>query len=98
MSEHKDKMAHPEEVHRREEEQRDKSKSAQKERQLLADKANNAEERKDEMSFAQKLLRKLRLRSGPKRGKEPALASPDRDVSTAPHQDAESGIPPQGTR
>ncbi|KAK3063098.1 hypothetical protein LTS18_002757 [Coniosporium uncinatum] len=98
MTEHKDKMVHPEEVQRREEERRDKSQSAQKERQLLADKTKKNEEKKDEMSFTQKMLRKLRIRSGSKGSKEPASAIPDRDILTAPHQDAESGIPPQGAR
>lgn len=103
MSLHKDKAIHPEEFKRREEETRDMSKSAQKEREILAEKAKAEEERRREVSWTNKAARKLgvggnggesRLQEVQREGEE----EDEGEALTRPGQDAESAIAPEGTR
>ncbi|KAK5240631.1 hypothetical protein LTR16_010385, partial [Cryomyces antarcticus] len=78
---HKDRVLHPEEVRRREEEAMDKSQSAEKERRILAEKKRREEEAKTEGSLKTKLMRKLHL------GGESPKTSTDqtpKDVKSAP--------------
>lgn len=62
-SKSKDKVLHPEEAKKREEAVKDKSKSAEKERHILADKAKKEEESKKQCNFRERVRRKLRIGS-----------------------------------
>lgn len=95
------KVMHPEEHKRKVEEQKDKSKSAEKERQLLAHKA---EERK-EKSLPRRIWTRL-SRSGSEKEKselspkerENAKKQKEKKWLSKSGQDVESAIPPEGKR
>jgi hypothetical protein len=57
----KDKLLHPEEVAKRKETEKDKSKSAQREREVLAEQANEEEMFKKRQSIGPKLAQKLHI-------------------------------------
>jgi hypothetical protein len=99
VGEQKEKMVHPEEVKKREEEAVDKSKSAERERQLLAATAKKEKETKRENSFRAKMKRKLKFGSSSFSKDEPLVLKPNsKSVVSQPGQDVESGIPPAGYR
>jgi hypothetical protein len=93
------KIMHPEEHRRKVEEEKDKSKSAQKERELLAANAAKEEAVRKENSWRRKIWRKLR--AGSISSKDELKDAKDRrhkKVLSASGEDVESGIPPAGTR
>jgi hypothetical protein len=98
----KTKVVHPEEHQKKVEEQKDNSKSAQKERQLLADQAEKEEAERKEKSWKRRIWRKLTRSSGEddKSTKEKHAAEKHRrkKVLSRPGLDVESGIPPGGKR
>jgi hypothetical protein len=96
------KIMHPEEHKRQKEEQVDKSKSAERERQILAHKAEKEEAEKKEQSWRRRMWKRL-SRGGGK--DEPTLKvredAKDQKKSkwlSKTGQDVESAIPPGGTR
>lgn len=92
----KDKVLHPEETRRREEAQIDKSQSAEKERQVLADRTKSVEEEKRENSFRSKVMRRLRIGSvSSKDGLSGVEHERETPLSTG-GENAESGSPPEG--
>lgn len=96
VSEQKDRMVHPEQVKIKEEEEMDKSESAAKERELMAEKAKKDEETRREKSFRVRFKRKLGL--GDDRAEKQASSVGKPPELGVPGQDAESGIPPEGER
>lgn len=100
------KVVHPEEYERKVEEQKDKSESAQRERQILAQEAERREAEKKERSLSRRIWRKV-SRSGtidkerdgltPKQ-LEDAKEQKRKKVLSKPGEDVESSIPPEGTR
>ena len=96
VTDHKDKVMHPEEFREREENQKDKSKSAEKERQILAQKEKEAAEVKRRTSWRQKMvdgMKKLKLGGG-----EKGSNLKERKPLSKSGQDVESAIPPDGKR
>jgi hypothetical protein len=102
---HRDKILSPEEVAKREEEERDKSQSAEKERRFLEMQAKADEEDKDGANI--KLLEKLRIKTtnsedngdhkiGGAEG-ETKKYEKDPDIQ-APGPGPENAIAPEGTR
>lgn len=99
MSNAETKIMHPEEYKQKLEQEKDKSKSAERERQLLAENAEKAETERKEKSWRRRIWRKLR--HGPISSKnELEKASKDRHekILSRSGQDVESGIPPAGRR
>jgi hypothetical protein len=98
------KIMHPEEHKRKVEEQMDKSKSAERERQILAHKAEKEEAEKKEQSWRRRMWKRLSLsRGGGKDELTPKEREDARDQKKSkwlskPGQDVESAIPPGGTR
>lgn len=99
------KVMHPEEYKKQKEEQLDKSKSAQRERQLLAHKAEKEEALKREQSWHRRMWKRL-SRSGSEPVEE-ELTSKQREEAKNQKKkkwlsksglDVESGIPPDGKR
>jgi hypothetical protein len=97
------KVIHPEEHKRKVEEQKDKSKSAEKERQILAQNAEKEEAEKKDQSWRHRMWRRI-SRGGsetdgltPKQ-REDAKESKRRKWLSKSGQDVESAIPPNGTR
>jgi hypothetical protein len=98
------KIVHPEVYEQRVEEQKDNSKSAQRERALLADQAKQQKEK----SWKRRLWKRVSLRSGGSSSSEKRDdAAKEREkvdetrknkVLSKEGQDVESGIPPQGRR
>ncbi|KAJ4319418.1 hypothetical protein N0V94_003922 [Neodidymelliopsis sp. IMI 364377] len=96
------KIVHPELYEQRVEEQKDNSKSAQRERALLADQAKQQKEK----SWKRRLWKRVSLRSGGSSEKRDDAAKEREKVDEARRnkvlskegQDVESGIPPQGRR
>ncbi|CAN9328520.1 hypothetical protein AA0119_g7699 [Alternaria tenuissima] len=96
------KVVHPEEYERKIEEQKDKSESAQKERQLLAQEAERKEAEKKQTSFGRRLWKRL-SRGG---GENDDLTSKEREAAKQKRkkwisksgEDVEDGIPPDGHR
>ncbi|KAG9188775.1 hypothetical protein G6011_07480 [Alternaria panax] len=96
------KVVHPEEYERRVEEQKDKSESAQKERELLAQEAERKEADKKQTSFGRRLWKRL-SRGG---GEQDDLTAKEREAAkqkrnkwiSKPGQDVEDGIAPDGHR
>lgn len=90
------KVMHPEEYKRKMEEQKDKSKSAEKERRLLAAKSEEQEAEHKERSWKRRIWSKIR--SGPVASKDAAKEKRRRKHLSKSGQDVESGIPPEGKR
>lgn len=96
LTHHRDKLLSPEEVAKREEETRDKSQSAQKERQYLERKAREEQEVRDNMP----LMEKLHLRTTTERDlatNRETKGEKDPDIQ-APGTGPENAIAPEGTR
>jgi hypothetical protein len=94
---------HPDEHQKKVEEQIDNSKSAQRERQLLADQAEKEEAERKEKSWKRRIMRKLTLNGGEKdksttKEKQDADKHRRKKVLSRPGLDVESGIPPGGKR
>jgi hypothetical protein len=99
----KTKVVHPEEHQKKVEEQKDNSKSAQRERQLLADQAEKEEAERKEKSWKRRIWRKLTRSSGEDdkstmKEKHAAEKHRRKKVLSRPGLDVESGIPPGGKR
>ncbi|KAF3051585.1 hypothetical protein E8E11_010871 [Didymella keratinophila] len=95
------KVVHPEVYEKKVEEQKDNSKSAQRERQLLADQAEKEEAERKERSWKRRIWKKIS--SGGKedvaiREKGKAQEQRRKKVLSRSGQDVESGIPPDGRR
>ncbi|CAG5174227.1 uncharacterized protein ALTATR162_LOCUS7749 [Alternaria atra] len=96
------KVVHPEEYERKVEEQKDKSESAQRERQLLAQEAERKEIEKKQTSFGRRLWKRLSRGGGenddltPKE-QESAKQKRKKWLSKS-GEDIEDGIPPDGHR
>jgi hypothetical protein len=93
----------PEEHQKKVEEQKDNSKSAQRERQLLADQAEKEEAERKEKSWKRRIWRKLTRSSGEDdkstmKEKHAAEKHRRKKVLSRPGLDVESGIPPGGKR
>jgi hypothetical protein len=88
------KVVHPDEYERRKEEEQDKSESAEKERRLLAARAEKQEAERKERSAWRRMWR--RLRHGSK--DESSAATSTKSPRSRSGQDVESGIPPAGKR
>lgn len=96
------KVVHPEVYEKKVEEQKDNSKSAQRERQLLADQAEKEQAERKERSWKRRIWNKI-SRSSEKedlavRQKEQAKEQRRKKVLSRSGQDVESGIPPDGRR
>lgn len=96
------KVVHPEVYEKKIEEQKDNSKSAQRERQLLADQAEKEEVERKEKSWKRRIWKKI-SGGGEKddaaiREKQQAKESRRKKVLSRSGQDVESGIPPDGRR
>lgn len=97
------KVVHPEEYQHKVEEQKDKSKSAQKERQILADKAEKEEAERKERSLPRRIWKRLSRGNNGKgelspKEREQAKEQKKKKWLSAPGEDVESGIPPNGKR
>ncbi|KAJ4345510.1 uncharacterized protein N0V89_011643 [Didymosphaeria variabile] len=90
------KVMHPEEYEKKIEESKDKSKSAQKERQLIAAHNEKHEAEKREKSWRRKIWHKIRHPSVSSR--EDVKEKKHKDPVSKSGQDVESGIPPSGKR
>jgi hypothetical protein len=97
------KVVHPEEHKRKVEEQKDKSKSAEKERQILAHRAAKEEAEKKEQSWRRRVWKRL-SRGGteqdeltPKERGDAKEQKRNKWLSKS-GQDVESAIPPDGRR
>ena len=96
------KVVHPEVYEKKVEEQKDNSKSAQRERQLLADQAEKEQAERKERSWKRRIWNKI-SRSSEKedlavRQKEQAKEQRRKKVLSRSGQDVESEIPPDGRR
>ncbi|KAL1609404.1 hypothetical protein SLS59_001770 [Nothophoma quercina] len=96
------KVVHPEVYEKKVEEQKDNSKSAQRERQLLADQAEKEQAERKERGWKRRIWNKI-SRSSEKedlavRQKEQAKEQRRKKVLSRSGQDVESGIPPDGRR
>lgn len=97
------KVVHPEEHARKKEEEKDKSKSAEKERQILAHKAAREEAEKKEQSWRHRMWKRLSRGGSDKddlarKGREEAKEQKRSKWLSKTGQDVESAIPPAGTR
>ena len=102
VKEAEEKMVHPEEHERKVEEQKDKSESAKKERQLLAQEAERQEAEKKQTSFSRRIWKRLsrggcekddliaKEREGAKQKRKKWLSKSGEDI--------EDGIAPDGHR
>jgi hypothetical protein len=97
------RVVHPEEHKRMKEEQKDKSKSAERERQILAHKAEREEAERKEQSWRRRMWKRL-SRGGsekddltPKQREDAKEQKKDKWLSKS-GQDVESAIPPSGAR
>lgn len=93
------KVMHPEEYKKRMEEQEDKSKSAEKERRLLAANAEKEAAERKEKSWKRRVWRRIRHGSLSSKDalKETKEQKHEKPLSES-GQDVESGIPPAGKR
>lgn len=99
------KVLHPEEHERKLEEQKDTSESAEKERQLLAQKAEQEEKEKKEKSLPRRIWNRL-SRSGVHQDDEEMTHKEHEEEKerkrekylSKPGEDVEDAIPPQGKR
>lgn len=102
---HRDKILAPEEVAKREEEERDKSESAAREQRFLEMKQKAEEEEREENRANVKLLEKLRIRPKEplhaagtnKEAAETKEGTKDSEIQV-PGTGAENAIAPEGTR
>ncbi|KAL6704773.1 hypothetical protein ACN47E_007694 [Coniothyrium glycines] len=98
------KVIHPEEHKRKVEEQKDKSASAEKERQLLARKAEMEEAAKKENSLPRRIWKRLSRSAGGTKAeatleeREAAQEQKKNKWLSKSGQDVESSIPPEGKR
>lgn len=96
------KVVHPEVYEKKVEEQKDNSKSAQRERQLFADQAEKEAAERKEKSWKRRLWKKISRGAenddGISREKEQAREKRRSKVLSKAGQDVESGIPPDGKR
>jgi hypothetical protein len=97
------KVMHPEEHQRMIEEQKDKSKSAEKERQLLAQTAEKEEAEKKEQSWRRRMWKRISRGGSEKdeptpKEREDAKEQKKSKWLSKSGQDVESAIPPAGTR
>jgi hypothetical protein len=95
------KVIHPEVYEKKVEEQKDNSKSAQRERQLLADQAEKEEAQRKEKSWRRRIWKKMsggRKDDVAVREKEQVNKQRRKKVLSRSGQDVESGIPPGGRR
>lgn len=99
VSDAETKVMHPEEHQKKVEEAKDNSKSAEKERQLLAANAEREEAARKENSWHRKIWRKIRVGSISSKDelKEPKEQKHKKVLSRS-GEDVESGIPPSGKR
>lgn len=98
----KEKVLHPEEAKKRDEEAIDKSKSAQREREVVRQQMEEREKTKRKMSLTERLKHKIGLH---KMDAKPQPAMSENQILTEPNarpqkddQDMESAIPPTGSR
>ncbi|RDI80284.1 hypothetical protein Vi05172_g9688 [Venturia inaequalis] len=100
MTHEKDKVLHPEEVQKKEEQERDHSESAEKERQVIQAEEQKQENIKKRESFGSKFMRKLRIRSPSQSASaaagEKSTKQTPRTPLSVPGEDVESGIAPEG--
>ena len=90
---------HPEEYERKIEESKDKSESAQKERQLLAAHNEKQEAEKKERSWRRKMWQRIRHGSlSSKDDLQVAKEKKHKKTLSKSGEDVESGIPPDGKR
>jgi hypothetical protein len=97
------KVVHPEEHKRKVEEQKDKSKSAEKERQILAHKAEKEEAEKKEQSWRRRMWKRISRGGSEKddlssKERKDAKEQKQRKFLSKSGQDVESAIPPDGRR
>ena len=97
------KVMHPEEHQRMVEEQKDKSESAQKERQILAHRAEKEEVEKKEQSWRRRMWKRLSRGGSEKdeltpKEREQAKEQKRKKWLSNPGEDVEDGIAPSGTR
>lgn len=98
------KVVHPEEHARKKEAEKDKSKSAERERQILAHKAAREEAEKKEQSWRHRIWKRLSISSSRDKddpagkGREEAKENKKSKWLSKTGQDVESAIPPSGTR
>jgi hypothetical protein len=97
------KVVHPEEHQRKIEEQKDKSKSAEKERQILAHKAEKEEAEKKEQSWRRRMWKRFSRGDSEKddlsaKERKDAKEQKQRKFLSKSGQDVESAIPPDGRR
>jgi hypothetical protein len=96
------KIMHPEEHARKKEEEMDKSKSAERERQILAHNAEKQEAEKKEQSWRRRVWKRLSISHGGKdeasKKREDAKEQKKSKWLSKSGQDVESAIPPDGTR
>jgi len=94
------RVVHPEEHKRLKEEQKDKSESAEKERQLLAQKAENEEKAKKEQSWRRKVWKRISGGGSEKddASREQAKEHKRKMRLSRSGLDVEDGIAPTGTR
>jgi hypothetical protein len=90
-----EKILHPEEAKRKAEEMIDKSKSAQREREILEEQRRHAEHQKKKMTLTQRLKKKLQFKTGDIKWTGTGRTA---KILSAPGEDVESAIPPEGTR
>lgn len=94
------KVVHPEEHKRMKEEQKDKSKSAERERQILAHNAEREEAERKEQSWRRRMWKRL-SRGGTGKDdltREDAKEQKKNKWLSKSGQDVESAIPPSGAR
>jgi hypothetical protein len=97
------KVMHPEEHARKQEEQKDKSESAEKERQILAHRAEKDEAERKEQSWHRRMWKRLSRSGSEKDDLSPQERAEAKDQKrklrlSRSGQDVEDGIPPSGTR
>jgi hypothetical protein len=96
------KVVHPEEYKRKIEEQMDKSESAQRERQLLAQETGRKEADKKQTSIGRRMWKRLSRGGGEKDGltakEQEAAKQKKKKWLSKPGQDVEDGIAPDGQR
>jgi hypothetical protein len=100
VAEAETKVIHPDEHKKKMEEQKDKSKSAERERQLLAANAEKEQAARRENSWRRKIWKRI-SRSGSVSSKDEGQAAKEKKhkkTLSRSGQDVESGIPPSGHR
>ncbi|QDS67923.1 hypothetical protein FKW77_008614 [Venturia effusa] len=99
LTHEKDKVLHPEDVQKREEQERDNSESAEKERKVVQAEMRKQENIKKRESLGSKLMRKMRIRSHSQSAVHAAKEKPPKQTPrtplSVPGEDIESGIAPE---